>query len=1122
MADSITVLSINVMGLRAKLDEITTLARTYRPDFVFLQETNIGTDDLAARLTTKLGLRHSLFSLATQHCGSGVAILQTSDSWTITDKNRDSDGRIATLQIEKDKQKLTLVNIYAPASYKNQPSFYDSLDSLLKTTYNGQSILLGGDFNCVLTNLDIVGGRIEKQIARRINGLHQLDILHNIIETHNLIDAYRNKQTNGKETTHKHFQLNRAGRIDRFYVPSNLKINQIKHIGNTLSFTDHKAVVVTVGATHYNAHHRKSPHWKFNNTLLQNEMYTNTITKLIKSYADNADGQNLHLHWDSLKDAIKEVTVVLATKIKKQRLKEEKSLELAIKVARQVDRYAPVIPSLEEQLEKYKVHTFKGALTRTRLNTITQEIPSKQYLQIEQNIQSSRQIHKITDGEGKTQKDTPNIGQAFRNYYSGLYEEEATDEHIQDDLMQYAKRLEDEDRDKLDTPLTLAELRQAVNGMAKEKSPGPDGLTSEFYQHFFPILGQLLLRVYENSFANNRLPPSLNTSYITLIPKGDADKTQMKNYRPISLLNTDYKVLTKSLTNRLKRYMATLVHEDQQASVPDRNIQKHTHFIRDIISYTHERNSYSSILSLDQEKAFDRVSHSYLIKTLSVNNLGKYFIDWIKIIYSNPDSKILLNHTLTESFKLTRSVRQGCPLSPLLYVLVLEPLLEKIRQDKDIKGTFIPNNKEQKLLAYADDTAFFPSTESSIIKIIETFTYFGKGCGAKINLQKSSIMGIGRWKERHALASGLPVVKEIKIYGITFLNKPNVTHKPTWDKLITKITEMLERFKYKTATIFGRSVIVNTFIIPKIIYIATAFNLPPKIIKEINKLINRFIFRRTIHNIKHTTIIQDKLKGGTALQCITTKIKALRIKHIKQIIEQPAEENTFAHYYLGLRMTQYIKYNNAATHHFGGLPSFYKSCLESLKGNENLLGLVDTKTIYKALVLKQADRLNIRIKWGPLYSVTDFTETFKNIHNINIAPHAREVAYRLIFNMTPVLTDKTWGRGGLKKCKLCGVSADMTETHIFLLCPTVRPARILLRNTIQKHINSPINIFKSITLNIIPHTTTSIMNKSLVALSKYRQLVWSCRNNTIYENRTYTPETFLHIFRQQLNKIFDD
>ena len=125
----------------------------------------------------------------------------------------------------------------------------------------------------------------------------------------------------------------------------------------------------------------------------------------------------------------------------------------------------------------------------------------------------------------------------------------------------------------------------------------------------------------------------MTQSYITLIPKNGQDLTNVKNYRPISLLNSDYKILSKILTSRLKPRITMLVHKDQQCAVKERKIHTHLHNIRDLITYCREKLTKAYILSIDQEKAFDRVDHNFLHLVLRECNLGQYVRDWVKIMY---------------------------------------------------------------------------------------------------------------------------------------------------------------------------------------------------------------------------------------------------------------------------------------------------------------------------------------------------------------------------------------------------------------------------------------------------------------------------------------------------------
>ena len=229
--------------------------------------------------------------------------------------------------------------------------------------------------------------------------------------------------------------------------------------------------------------------------------------------------------------------------------------------------------------------------------------------------------------------------------------------------------------------------------------------------------------------------------------------------------------------------MNTLIYKDQQCAVKGREI--HLHNIRNLITYCRDKQTKACILSIDQKKAFDRVDHNFLRLVLKECNIGKYFRDWVQIMYDNPTSRVLVNQNLMEEINIESSVRQGCSLSPLLYTLALEPVLQEIRERETIKGVKIPGNQEAKIKANADDTIVFLTKINNIKEIIEIFKTYGKGSGSNINIKKTGIMKIER-EENEQTPLELTFEKEMKIYGITFINKPNLTPVSTWINLIKK------------------------------------------------------------------------------------------------------------------------------------------------------------------------------------------------------------------------------------------------------------------------------------------------------------------------------------------------
>ena len=182
-------------------------------------------------------------------------------------------------------------------------------------------------------------------------------------------------------------------------------------------------------------------------------------------------------------------------------------------------------------------------------------------------------------------------------------------------------------------------------------------------------------------------PNSRNTSITTIFYKEKGETFLLSNYRPISLINTDIKIISKILANRLKVVLPTILNP-LQTGIPGRHIDQTIHLLRDIIDISNEEDLETALLFIDQEKAFDRVNHEYLFKTLKAYGFGNNYIGWIEKLYANAASMIKVNVFLTRKISL-KSVRQGCPLSALLYALTIEVLALQLRENQNIVGFIV-------------------------------------------------------------------------------------------------------------------------------------------------------------------------------------------------------------------------------------------------------------------------------------------------------------------------------------------------------------------------------------------------------------------------------------------------
>ena len=290
-----------------------------------------------------------------------------------------------------------------------------------------------------------------------------------------------------------------------------------------------------------------------------------------------------------------------------------------------------------------------------------------------------------------------------------------------------------------------------------------------------------------------------------------------------------------------------------------------------------------ALISLDQEKALDRVDLSFMQCVLARMNFGPSFRGWIALLYTSIYSRVMVNDTLGAPFSISRGVRQGCPLSPLLYVLVAETLARAIKLDPKIDGFQLPSGTIIKLQQYADDTSCIVSSDASLCALFDLFARYERASFAKLIISKSKGLLLGSWTHRNDLPINLQWSKDF----LTILGC-RVGHNilPDWGGLLKSFESRLMAWKQRSLTLGGRALVANTLGLSLFWYQATIFSVPKTVIHEINKRLFNFIWNKSREPIARTSIVQPRSRGGLGVINMTAKINSLRVIWLRRLLTE--------------------------------------------------------------------------------------------------------------------------------------------------------------------------------------------------------------------------------------------
>ena len=422
--------------------------------------------------------------------------------------------------------------------------------------------------------------------------------------------------------------------------------------------------------------------------------------------------------------------------------------------------------------------------------------------------------------------------------------------------------------------------------MNNDTSPGSDGFTTEFLKFFWKDLGQFVLRSLNYAYANGELSITQKQGVIVCLPKPNKPKQYLKNWRPISLLNTIYKLGSGCIANRIKLVLPKLIKGDQTGFIPGRNISENTRIIYDIMHYAQVRKIPGMILLIDFEKAFDTVSWNYLFRVLRFFNFGQGTQKWVKTFYTNIKTTINQGGNLSRWFSNGRGCRQGDPISPYLFLLCAEILAIKLRNNKNIQGINI-GNEMFLITQFADDTSvFLDGSKRSLETTLQELNDFKIMSGLSVNYTKSQAIWIGSKRFcSEKLVNNTELVwgsKNFQVLGIEFDIDLDQMVKANYNKKIMSIENLLNQWRRRNLTPLGR-LTVKSLAISKIVHLFISLPTPPKdIIHKLNKLFFEFVWKSSVARVKKKVVTQEYIDGGLKMVEIENFDASMKISWVKK------------------------------------------------------------------------------------------------------------------------------------------------------------------------------------------------------------------------------------------------
>ncbi|GJU64345.1 RNA-directed DNA polymerase, eukaryota [Tanacetum coccineum] len=737
--------------------------------------------------------------------------------------------------ITRGKWRLTgknmmIIGVYAPQEGKEKQALWDFLRFEVDK-WNGDVIIMG-DFNEVRVKSDRFGTHFNPHGAHRFNSF----ILDSGLVEVNL---------GGCRFTWCHRSATKMSKLDRFLVSESVISGSpnIKAVTLERFLSDHRPILLKENGYDYGPtpfrffHHWLEMDgfntfventWK-NSPMVGNNALLSLMNKLrnlknqirIWNKSNSGTRKNDQLR---LKKQLEEIDLDID-----RGLGNEELVNSRLAILHQIQK----IDNLEskERAQKAKI---KWAVEGDENSGFFHGIINKR-----RNIQNIRGV--MVDGNWI---ENPNdVKKEFFDHFANRFGK--PDKPTASISLDFPNQISHEQSDHMEREVSNDEIKKSVWECGTDKAPGPDGFTFGFFRHFWHLVDRDVCEAVRYFFKFSDLPKGCNSSFIALIPK-IPDANLVKDFRPISLIGSIYKIIAKILTNRLVDVLGGIINEVQSAFIKDRQILDGPFILNEVMSWCKKKKKQTLLFKVDFEKAYDSVRWDFLDDVLGKFGFGDKWRKWIQCCLHSSKGSIIINGSPTDEFQFGRGLKQGDPLSPFLFLLIMESLHISFQRVVDagmFHGIDVGGLVNLSHMFYADDAVFIGEwSESNITSLIHVLDCFHKVSGLKINMCKSKIMGIevdnGK-VSRAATKFGCLVLKAPFLYLGSYVGG-DMNKIQSWKDIIDRIRRRLSRWKMKMLSIGGRLMLIKSVLGSMPIFHMSMFKVPAGVIQILESLRSKF------------------------------------------------------------------------------------------------------------------------------------------------------------------------------------------------------------------------------------------------------------------------------------------